>query len=318
MRRLVLFCFLVLTGAKRPTWKQEFTEEENNLFTSLANDWMEVRKLLGINRHNHKPSDLDLRELKAFFSGNTKLLNESYDPRQREYKEGHTMVGGFIANMNCDECHRRCHHAPKDDPFYIRIYKNANDQICQTLKYVNITPKPTNFTVSREPLSRFVSSYAEIEYRDRQNPKDPIDQLKYKTFHHPILRASAFIRDMVLCRMRHFYENLSTHAFTQLSFLYKAHISNFYRMEDLPKMNVTHMVRRHIYTDTESGNIHRTAMETVISEPRYRCAVVQMYALDYVCFHYEVPKPCIIRQNLTCPYNILHFSAFNPLNYGKL
>eukprot|EP00039_Didymoeca_costata_P011079 m.152392 g.152392 ORF g.152392 m.152392 type:complete len:195 (-) comp15054_c1_seq3:438-1022(-) len=194
--------------------------------------------------------------------------------------------------------------------------------MCTALEHksFNITPPPPNFTITREPLQRFVSAYSEIVFRNHKQTDltDPIDRLEYRTFTNPIMRACAFIRDMVLCRLRHFAEDVSTHAFSQLSFLHSARISHFYRMEDLPKMNITSDVRLHKKTDATSQNPDRVAMESVLEDSRYKCALVQMYALDYVCLQYEVPKPCKIRQHLTCPYDILQFSAYNPLNYDKL
>eukprot|EP00035_Acanthoeca_spectabilis_P012388 m.221035 g.221035 ORF g.221035 m.221035 type:complete len:428 (+) comp15606_c0_seq6:71-1354(+) len=209
---------------------------------------------------------------------------------------------------------------------YRRIYKSGNDNICKLLK-TDLLVKPPgagrSFTMIRSPLSHFISGYSEVVWRNSEvqlqqlTPQDKQELVgppaRFRTLDNPRDKAIAFIQDLLSCKLTRFGATALEHIFPQVTFLHWAYIDDFYHISSLAKFENASF-HAHPETDASSGNQDRRAMEILMREDKYMCAVARIVAQDYACFGFPFPEACG-KLPVRCPP--VGISSHQPINWMK-
>eukprot|EP00035_Acanthoeca_spectabilis_P033053 m.21759 g.21759 ORF g.21759 m.21759 type:complete len:402 (-) comp5728_c0_seq1:43-1248(-) len=204
---------------------------------------------------------------------------------------------------------------------YRRIFKGGNNQVCGHLNSKPVGKPPNagrSFTLIRDPLSHFLSAYSEIVFRNEHlvatahKPRRPHPFLQLAD---PRAKAIAFIRGFLECTLGDQGATTLEHALPQTAFLVGASVDDFYHVESTDRLlNISKKVRSrsHPETNAASGNKHRLAMEAVLREERFMCAVARMVAHDFACFGFPFPSACGDLP-VRCPP--LGISSHHPINW---
>eukprot|EP00438_Fugacium_kawagutii_P008507 Skav210959 [mRNA] locus=scaffold713:358424:359458:+ [translate_table: standard] len=176
-------------------------------------------------------------------------------------------------------------------------------ELCNSFHSTNLRHRA--FTFVRNPISRFLSGYVEIDFRTRSGLQWPIfDSLAELLREYPAgspLRAAAFFKEFLRSGI-----DANGHVRPQLEFLQplsgcslpmdfigkteqaEEHWAKLFAMqnETVPKFDSLLAVHSH-------GDRDEDAMKTFLaSSPKYTRALCWIYLGDFAVFEYELPDEC--------------------------
>jgi hypothetical protein len=285
---------------------------------ALLREWKKARTLLDVNTLE---DDCDTsRTLTAYLAGHGEWIG----------RQPNTPYGGVLNTFR-----GTCRASWKGTQIiYNRVYKGANDAICENLQDLDDNSPIKNvlhIAFVRDPLEHWISGYSEIAYRAHSHPSYMSYLYSFtKEGKDEEAKALAFVRDFAAGRFHRVHDITDVHCFPQVAFLANVTLDYLGDLADLqtswksfgqifgllgwPAFKFDYS-ETHSHTDHNSGSDARLAMKALVFHvgSPYREAICRLLLPDFVCFKYALPDDCaslLGKHGVECPYEFPPRSIF--------